>query len=42
MSDELPFKIVRANGHDELLALALNLPIARVRSVPRWGCTRRT
>jgi uncharacterized protein (DUF2236 family) len=29
MTDELPFKIVRSNGTDELLARAMNLLIAR-------------
>jgi hypothetical protein len=29
MSDELPFKMVRSNSHDELLAQAVNLLIAR-------------
>jgi hypothetical protein len=29
MTDELPFKVVRSNGTDEVLARAMNLPIAR-------------
>jgi hypothetical protein len=29
MTDELPFKVVRSNRHDELLAQAANLLIAR-------------
>ena len=29
MTDELPFKIVRSNGTDEVLARAMNLLIAR-------------
>jgi hypothetical protein len=29
MSDELPFKVVRSNGHDEQLARAVNMMIAR-------------
>jgi len=29
MTDELPFKVVRSNSHDELLAQAVNLLIAR-------------
>jgi hypothetical protein len=29
MADELPFKIVRSNGIDELLASAIDLLIAR-------------
>jgi hypothetical protein len=29
MIDELPFKVVRSNGHDEVLARATNLLIAR-------------
>jgi len=29
MSDELPFKVVRSNSHDELLAQAVNLFIVR-------------
>jgi hypothetical protein len=28
MSDELPFKVVRSNGHDEQLAQAVDLIIA--------------
>jgi hypothetical protein len=28
MSDELPSKVVRSNGTDEVLACAVNLPIA--------------
>jgi hypothetical protein len=28
MTDELPFRVVRSNSHDELLACAINLPIA--------------
>jgi hypothetical protein len=28
MSDELPFKVVRSNGTDEVLACAVNLPMA--------------
>jgi hypothetical protein len=28
MTDELPFKVVRSNGHDELLAQAVDLIIA--------------
>jgi hypothetical protein len=28
MSDDLPFKVVRSNSHDELLACAVNLPVA--------------
>jgi hypothetical protein len=28
MSEELPFSVVRGNSHDELLARAINLPIA--------------
>ena len=28
--DELPFKVVRSNSHDELLARATNLLIARI------------
>jgi hypothetical protein len=30
MTDELPFKVVRSNSHDELLAQAANLLIARM------------
>jgi hypothetical protein len=29
MIDELPFKVVRSNGTDEVLARAMNLVIAR-------------
>jgi hypothetical protein len=29
MTDELPFKVVRSNGTDEVLARAVNLLIAR-------------
>jgi hypothetical protein len=29
MTDELPFKVVRSNGTDEVLARAMNLLIAR-------------
>jgi hypothetical protein len=29
MIDELPFKVVRSNGTDEVLARAMNLMIAR-------------
>jgi hypothetical protein len=29
MTDELPFKVVRSNGADEVLARAVNLLIAR-------------
>jgi hypothetical protein len=29
MTDEVPFKVVRSNGHDEVLARAMNLLIAR-------------
>jgi hypothetical protein len=29
MSDDLLFKVVRSNSHDELLAQAINLLIAR-------------
>jgi hypothetical protein len=29
MIDELPFKVVRSNGSDEVLARAMNLLIAR-------------
>jgi hypothetical protein len=29
MSDELPFKVVRSNGTDEVLARAVNLLVAR-------------
>jgi len=29
MAEELHFKVVRTNGHDELLAQAINLPISR-------------
>jgi hypothetical protein len=28
MAEELPFKVVRANGHDEVLAQGINLLIA--------------
>jgi hypothetical protein len=31
MSDELPFKVVRSNGTDEVLARAVNLLVARWR-----------
>jgi hypothetical protein len=29
MDEDLPFKVVRTNGHDEVLARACNLPLAR-------------
>ncbi len=29
MTDDLPFKVVRTNGHDEILARAVNLLVAR-------------
>jgi hypothetical protein len=29
MIDDLPFKVVRSNGHDEVLARGMNLLIAR-------------
>jgi hypothetical protein len=29
MTEDLPFKIVRSNGHDEVLACAMNLLMAR-------------
>jgi hypothetical protein len=29
MGEDLPFKVVRSNGHDEVLARAMNLLIAR-------------
>jgi hypothetical protein len=29
MTDELPVKVVRSNGHDEVLARGMNLLIAR-------------
>jgi hypothetical protein len=29
MTDELPFKVVRSNSHDELIAQAINLLVAR-------------
>jgi hypothetical protein len=45
MTDELPFKVVRSNGTDEILARAINLLIARapgrVRK-ERLGATRPT
>jgi hypothetical protein len=30
MTDDLPFKVVRSNGHDEVLARAMNLLFTRV------------
>jgi hypothetical protein len=37
MTDELPFKVVRSNGTDEVLARAVNMLIARGLSHPAAG-----
>jgi hypothetical protein len=29
MTEDLPFKVVRSNGHDKVLARAMNLLVAR-------------
>jgi hypothetical protein len=41
-AEECPFKVVRTNGGDEVLARAANLLIAGLRSRRRNGCIRRT
>jgi hypothetical protein len=40
MIEELPFKVVRSNSHDELLAQAVNLIIARGAYREAPACTR--
>jgi hypothetical protein len=42
MIDELPFKVVRGNGTDEVLARAVNLLIARGPIGRPRACTPRT
>jgi hypothetical protein len=39
MTDELPFKVVRSNGTDEVLARAVNLLIARGAYRQAHACT---
>jgi hypothetical protein len=38
MTDELPFKVVRSNGHDEVLARATNLLIVRAAYQAAGSC----
>ena len=40
--DDLPFKVVRTNAHDEIIARAANLIVGRAAYETAAGCTRRT
>ena len=39
--DELPFKVVRTNSHDEVIALAANLLVGEPPMKQPGGCIRR-
>jgi hypothetical protein len=41
-AEECPFKVVRTNGSDEVLARAANCSLAERRLRPRSGCIRKT